>query len=74
MTSWRNVELVFVFTPTCPHCGSGDYITTRSDQNGDNTVTRKAICRDCSKPFKIVAEPLPKNGELKVSIKRMNAS
>ncbi len=58
---WSTVEVVFVTRPQCPHCHALEYVTTKSEPNGDGTVTRKAICRTCSQPFKISVE-LPEFG------------
>ncbi len=57
MIDWARQLTVFVELPACPFCGSLRPILIRSEQNGDGSVTRKAICRRCSKPFKICAEP-----------------
>ena len=56
MASWDEVECVFIEAVACPHCGSTKPITVRSEQNGDGSVTRKSICRRCSRRFKVVVE------------------
>jgi hypothetical protein len=59
--SWANVPRVFITLPGCPFCGAVRPILTKSDDNGDGSVTRKVICRQCSGRFKIVVE-LPEIG------------
>ena len=61
ITNWADAPCCFVTAPSCSHCGHLEYITVRSEANGDGSVTRKAICRQCSGRFKIVVE-LPENG------------
>ncbi len=56
MPSWDQVECVFVEGISCPHCGATKPITVRSEQNGDGSITRKSICRRCSRRFKVVVE------------------
>ena len=58
---WAVVPFVFVVLPACPSCGSPSYTSTRSEAAGDGASTIKAICRQCSEPFKICRE-LPNNG------------
>ena len=58
---WSAVPIVFVTLPTCRHCGSPDYTTSRSEASDDGSTTRKAICDRCSRPFKICCE-LPESG------------
>jgi len=57
--SWIDVPTVFIVAPSCPRCGALRPITIRSEQNGDGSVTRKAVCRRCSSRFKIVVEVEP---------------
>ena len=64
--SWQDAPYVFIALPSCPSCGSLKPIIVRSESNGDNSTTRKCVCRSCSKRFLIVTEPpddaLPKFG------------
>jgi hypothetical protein len=64
--SWANAPIVFVTLPACPSCGSIEYRKVRTESNGDGSRTRKAVCRGCGLPFKIVVElpeiELPKMG------------
>jgi hypothetical protein len=61
--NWAACPTVFLSLPPCPHCGGPfDYDKKRTDPNGDDSVTRKAICRACSRPFKISVEQLPESG------------
>lgn len=48
----------FIIVPiiACPTCGASDYKTNRTNQNGDNTVSRHAVCRACGEPFDIILE------------------
>ena len=58
---WRDVPRVYVTAPSCAACGCLDYDTNKSSANGDGSTTRKALCRACGSPFKIVTE-LPNFG------------
>ena len=57
-----DVPFVFVVLPVCPSCGSPSYTSMRSEAAGDGASTIKAICRECSGPFRICRE-LPSNGK-----------
>ena len=59
---WSDVPCIFVEAPACPMCRMVRPIIIRSEQNGDGSVTRKAVCRRCSARFKIVVE-LPEIGK-----------
>jgi hypothetical protein len=64
-TPWPAAPCVYVVRPACPACWHEKYIPIRSDANGDDSVTLKAVCRQCSRRFKIVTEPmLPDYGNL----------
>jgi hypothetical protein len=58
---WSEVPIVFIKAPPraqCQACGSLSTPTiVRSEQGGDGSVSRRAICRECSEPFLIVVEP-----------------
>lgn len=60
--SWSAAPMVFVVLPVCPSCGSPSYTSTRSESAGEGASTIKAICRECSAPFKICKE-LPEIGK-----------
>jgi hypothetical protein len=63
MIDWSAVPTVVTTAPHCPECFALRPMVTRTDQNGDGTVTRKCICRECSLAFKIAVElPLPNSG------------
>jgi thiol-disulfide isomerase/thioredoxin len=57
VTSWAEAEIVFLVAPHCPFCYSLRPIIVRSEQAGDNSVTRRCVCRKCSKRFIIAVEP-----------------
>jgi hypothetical protein len=59
--SWADAPMVVITLPGCPWCGAVKPILVRSEDNGDGSVTRKVICRQCSGRFKIVVE-LPEIG------------
>jgi phage FluMu protein Com len=42
--------------PRCPTCNSPRLQTYRTEQNGDDTVTRYARCRDCRQLLLVVVE------------------
>lgn len=54
--SWRDVPLVFIPIPTCPHCGATGFITVRCEAAGDGSRSRKSICKSCSGRSIIVFE------------------
>lgn len=60
---WAAVPIVTVDAVTCAHCGSPDHDTQRSVANGDGSRTRLAICRSCSRPFKVCVE-IPESGNV----------
>lgn len=57
MTAWSTAPTIFICAPACPHCGALRPIIIRTEQNGDDTVTRRCVCRRCSTRFKVVIEP-----------------
>jgi hypothetical protein len=59
---WNDAPCTFVFAVVCPFCRAPRPITVRSEQKGDQSVTQKSICRQCSRRFKIVIESLPDFG------------
>lgn len=60
-TAWSDAPIVFITIAVCPGCGSTQHKLFRTEQNGDGTVTRKAVCTDCGARFKIIPE-LPEIG------------
>lgn len=48
--------LVFIERAKCPTCGSADLQTRRSVQNGDASVSRDTLCRECNTHFIVVVE------------------
>jgi hypothetical protein len=60
---WSNVPRVTVYLPHCPFCRGTRPIWIRTEASGDGTKTQKAICRICSRPFKIFHD-LPPGGNL----------
>lgn len=59
---WETTPAVFVYRPACPHCGSERYVRTKTRDAGEGCATRFCICEGCSKPFKIIVEPMPETG------------
>lgn len=54
----RNLDkpLVFIERPRCPTCGSADLQTRRTTQNGDASLSRDTLCRECKLHFVVVVE------------------
>lgn len=62
-TPWASTPIITIYAATCPHCKAQEhYDRDRTDDNGDGSRTKKAICRTCGKRFRIVIEPLPVSG------------
>ena len=61
-TDWRDVPIVFITLPDCPHCHALEHIIVRSEATGDGGTSRKCVCKKCSQPFKIAVE-LPEIGK-----------
>jgi hypothetical protein len=60
---WESAPFVFVPKALCPFCLFDGYIRTRTEAGGDGSVTKKVVCKKCSKRYKIVVElPEPGNG------------
>lgn len=57
VTRWADAPIVFVVAATCPNCRAPKPIIVRSQSETDGSVSRKCICRRCSKRFVIVLEP-----------------
>lgn len=58
--NWTTVPMVCIPPPpraACPGCGSTSHTIVRSSSGGDGSVTRKAICADCSTPFLVIVDP-----------------
>lgn len=67
--NWTNVPLIEWPPPPprepCPHCCSRTtphYVD--SHDQGDSSRLRHAICRDCSRPFRILIETNPSDLEI----------
>lgn len=54
--AWADAPTASIIAPHCPLCLALRPIIVRSEQNGDGSVTRKAVCRECSQRIKIVVE------------------
>ena len=59
---WDNLPMVFVAAPACPYCQSPRPEVVKSLTNGDDSTTRRCVCRECSQRFIIVVE-LPDLGD-----------
>ena len=59
---WHKTPIVFVVAPCCPYCGCDKWDRSRTDSNGDGSVTRYCRCRECEKRFKICIEQSPVSG------------
>lgn len=61
-TEWSAVPMVFIPRPprvACPHpgCGREGHIIVRSYTEPDGSaITRRVICRHCSRPFLVVVD------------------
>lgn len=65
--SWFDAPCVVIVAPACPYCSARRPVIVRSEANGDGTTTRKAVCRRCSRKFKIVVE-LPDSGNREIGM------
>jgi DNA-directed RNA polymerase subunit M/transcription elongation factor TFIIS len=63
---WSQQPTVFIVAACCPHCGAVEHDRSRTDDNGDGSVTRFCKCRICGGRFKLVVETSPDPGELAV--------
>lgn len=61
--SWADAPRVFITAATCPKCGSNDRQTVKSYDNGDESVSRRTLCRKCGCRFWVVEEPSPEFGQ-----------
>jgi hypothetical protein len=61
--NWRVTPILFIERPGCPHCGHERWINGGSSNGGDGSTCQRAICRACSRPFRIVREPSPRWGD-----------
>lgn len=58
MTSWATETLIFIPRLRCPACGTfRTPLLTRSQDGGDNSVSRKYTCRECGFRFVAVFDP-----------------
>lgn len=65
---WQDATTVFIVGPHCPHCrvGKASLVHVRSIQNGDDSVTRRYVCKRCTRRINVVVEPLPEFGNAEV--------
>lgn len=61
--SWADAPRVFISLPACPKCAGNDLKTVRTYNNGDDSKTRRTVCRKCGCLFFVVAEPSPGFGQ-----------
>jgi hypothetical protein len=64
---WADAPVLFVTAPHCLHCGSIELQVTRSESNGDDSRTRKYICRRCNGKTKVCIE-LPESGKSEMGV------
>ncbi|NLX55707.1 MAG: hypothetical protein GXY58_11390 [Planctomycetaceae bacterium] len=58
MTRWQDVPMLFLPRLRCPSCGTfRTPLLTRSEDGGDNSVSRKYTCRECGTRFLVVFDP-----------------
>lgn len=55
--SWADADLVFVTAIHCPRCLTTKPVIVRTVTENDHSVTRRYVCRRCSKRFIVVIEP-----------------
>lgn len=48
--------IVFIERARCPGCGSANLRTYRSTDQGDGSVLRHCVCRDCGERVRVVVE------------------
>lgn len=54
--NWQDAPYVYVIRPACPHCGATGYTIVRSSREPDGSVSRRCVCRSCSRRFFLVLE------------------
>jgi hypothetical protein len=64
---WDSVPMLFVPLVRCPSCTSPDgHTIVRTFTEADGSITRRCICRACSRPFLLIVDPtensLPETG------------
>jgi DNA-directed RNA polymerase subunit RPC12/RpoP len=58
MTNWQDCPTIVIPRARCPRCGSiTPPIIFRSMSGGDDSVTRRCVCRDCSRKYVILIDP-----------------
>lgn len=58
MTTWQNVPMIFLPRLRCPTCGTfRTPLNTRSEDGGDNSISRKYTCRECGCRFVAMFDP-----------------
>jgi len=58
MTTWQDTPTIIIPRARCPHCGdmTPPHIY-RSYAGGDGSMTRRCICRSCSRKYAILIDP-----------------
>ncbi|MHB1156061.1 MAG: hypothetical protein ACYC26_04395 [Phycisphaerales bacterium] len=60
--------IVVVGLPLCPTCHSADWTCHGKKLQSDGSVLRYAICAECNRKFRIIAEDDP---DLRITIKNL---
>lgn len=62
--TWSSTPIAFVTVPSpppmpgCPFCQSRQRRRTRTDNNGDGSVTQKCTCLQCGERYRVCCEPV----------------
>ena len=59
---WDNLPMVFITEAACPYCMTPRPALMKSLPNGDDSTTRRCVCRECNRRFVVVVE-LPEFGD-----------
>ena len=59
---WSTAPTVFVSATQCPKCGATRYTRSRTNNNGDGSVTKHCRCNACGERFKVCVETSPVSG------------
>jgi hypothetical protein len=65
-TLWEDAPIVTVHAPACLRCYSEDYSRLKTIDNGDESKTKRVVCRRCGQRYLILIEPLPVSGNLEM--------
>ena len=57
--TWSSAPICFVRAIVCPYCGSDRHTIVRSNRETDRSITRRCVCRTCSRRFLVVIEVQP---------------